>query len=319
MFSIGDFAQYGRVSARMLRHYDAIGLLRPARTDPVSGYRYYEAAQLARLNRIIALKDLGFSLQQVGAILAEEVSVPELRGMLRLRRAELEASLTAAGARLAQVEARLRTIESEGRMSADDVVVKRTGAVLLAELSGIAASYGPEDIGPVIQPLYGELCRRLETAGVTPAGPGLAYYEDYEDADAPETLEPETSDAKTAEEHKPTREAIVVHAGIVITEEALAKAGVTTDGTPGRPGTTSVTPTPTGLGFDVVALPALDCVATVVHRGPMSRILPTVQNLAHWIDANGYRSAGYARELYLECPPDQEKWVTEIQEPVVRA
>ncbi|MCL7489907.1 MerR family transcriptional regulator [Streptomyces sp. MCA2] len=382
MFSIGDFAQYGRVSARMLRHYDAIGLLRPARTDPVSGYRYYEAAQLARLNRIIALKDLGFSLQQVGAILAEEVSVPELRGMLRLRRAELEASLTAAGARLAQVEARLRTIESEGRMSADDVVVKRTGAVLLAELSGIAASYGPEDIGPVIQPLYGELCRRLETAGVTPAGPGLAYYED---ADAPETPEAETSEAetpeaetpeaetpeaetpeaealepetpeartvaarklaaktaaarklaaktaaaktpaaKTAEEHEPTPEAIVAHAGIVITEEALAKAGVTTDGTPGRPGTTSVTltptltPTPTGLGFDVVALPALDCVATVVHRGPMSRILPTVQNLAHWIDANGYRSAGYARELYLECPPDQENWVTEIQEPVVRA
>ncbi|MET7795482.1 MerR family transcriptional regulator [Streptomyces decoyicus] len=326
MFSIGDFAQYGRVSARMLRHYDAIGLLRPARTDPVSGYRYYEAAQLARLNRIIALKDLGFSLQQVGAILAEEVSVPELRGMLRLRRAELEASLAAAGARLAQVEARLRTIESEGRMSADDVVVKHTGSVLLAELSGIAASYGPEDIGPVIQPLYGELCRRLETAGVTPAGPGLAYYEDAPEtpetrtpaADSPEARTPA---AKTAEEHGPTwaREAIVVHAGIVITEEALAKAGATANGTPGRPGTTSVTPTPTGLGFDVVTLPALDCAATVVHRGPMSRILPTVQNLAHWIDANGYRSAGYARELYLECPPDQEKWVTEIQEPVVRA
>ncbi|MEU9483119.1 MerR family transcriptional regulator [Streptomyces decoyicus] len=337
MFSIGDFAQYGRVSARMLRHYDAIGLLRPARTDPVSGYRYYEAAQLARLNRIIALKDLGFSLQQVGAILAEEVSVPELRGMLRLRRAELEASLAAAGARLAQVEARLRTIESEGRMSADDVVVKRTGAVLLAELSGLAASYGPEDIGPVIQPLYGELCRRLETAGVTPAGPGLAYYEDAPETSAAKTPEarrtaaeppeastpaPETPAAKTpaamtAEEHGPawTREAIIVHAGIVITEEALAKAGATTDSTSGHPGT----PTPTGLGFDVVTLPALDCAATVVHRGPMSRILPTVQNLAHWIDANGYRSAGYARELYLECPPDQEKWVTEIQEPVVRA
>ncbi|MFD0168092.1 MerR family transcriptional regulator [Streptomyces decoyicus] len=357
MFSIGDFAQYGRVSARMLRHYDAIGLLRPARTDPVSGYRYYEAAQLARLNRIIALKDLGFSLQQVGAILAEEVSVPELRGMLRLRRAELEASLAAAGARLAQVEARLRTIESEGRMSADDVVVKRTGAVLLAELSGIAASYGPEDIGPVIQPLYGELCRRLEAAGVTPAGPGLAYYEDAPEIPETGTPEAETPAARTPEartpaakppaakppaakppaakppaamtanEHGPTwsREAIVVHAGVVITEEALAKAGATTDGTPGPAGTTSapltptLTPTPTGLGFDVVTLPALDCAATVVHRGPMSRILPTVQNLAHWIDANGYRSAGYARELYLECPPDQEKWVTEIQEPVVRA
>ncbi|MEU8780639.1 MerR family transcriptional regulator [Streptomyces sp. NPDC048637] len=306
MFSIGDFAQYGRVSARMLRHYDAIGLLRPARTDPVSGYRFYEAAQLARLNRIIALKDLGFSLQQVGAILAEEVSVPELRGMLRLRRAELAAALTAAGARLAQVETRLRTIESEGRMSADDVVVKPTGTVLLAELRGIAASYGPEDIGPVITPLYAELCRLLETAGVTPAGTGLAYYEDVPESGEGSERPGGGSDGK---------DAIVVHAGMVITEEALATACATAGGASGRPGT----PTATGLGFDVVTLPGLDSAATVVHRGPMSRILPTAQNLAHWIDANGYRSAGYARELYLECPPDQEKWVTEIQEPVVRA
>ncbi|MFE6737376.1 MerR family transcriptional regulator [Streptomyces tubercidicus] len=305
MFTIGDFAQYGRVSARMLRHYDAIGLLRPARTDPVTGYRFYEAAQLARLNRIIALKDLGFSLQQVGAILAEEVSVPELRGMLRLRQAELSAALTAAGARLAQVEARLRTIESEGRMSADDVVVKPTGTVLLAELSGTAASYGPEDIGPVITPLYAELCRLLETAGVTPAGPGLAYYED-----APE---PGEGSGRPAEEHD-GKDAIVVHAGMVITEEALAKAGGTPAATAGA--TTGGT---SGLGFDIVTLPGLACAATVVHHGPMSRILPTAQNLAHWIDDNGYRSAGYARELYLECPPDQEKWVTEIQEPVVRA
>ncbi|MEU5210987.1 MerR family transcriptional regulator [Streptomyces sp. NPDC020742] len=322
MFTIGDFAQYGRVSARMLRHYDAIGLLRPARTDPVSGYRFYEAAQLARLNRILALKDLGFSLQQVGAILAEEVSAEELRGMLRLRRAELEATMTAAGARLAQVEARLRTIESEGRMSADDVVVKRTDTVLLAELSGIAASYGPEDISPVITPLYAELCRLLNAAGVAPAGPGLAYYEDA-----------------TGEAAADGGGAVVVHAGLVVTSEALARAGAAQsdqDGSAGhpvrsgqsghlgqssRPGTpgTPGTPVATGLGFDVVTLPGLECAATVVHRGPMSRILPTAQNLAHWIDANGYRSAGYARELYLECPPDQEKWVTEIQEPVERS
>ncbi|MFF8309249.1 MerR family transcriptional regulator [Streptomyces lydicus] len=319
MFTIGDFAQYGRVSARMLRHYDAIGLLRPARTDPVSGYRFYEAAQLARLNRIIALKDLGFSLQQVAAILAEELSAEELRGMLRLRQAELEAALTAAGTRLAQVEARLRTIESEGRMSADDVVVKRTGTVLLAELRGVAASYGPEDIGPVITPLYAELCRLLETAGVTPAGPGLAYYEDVADegvADGAVAGNAAAAAGAGAAAHGEGGDgAVVVHAGLAVTSEALAKAGAAHDGSTGRPGI----PAPTGLGFDVVTLPGLECAATVVHRGPMSRILPTAQNLAHWIDGNGYRSAGYARELYLECPPDQEKWVTEIQEPVLKA
>ncbi|WP_255355663.1 MerR family transcriptional regulator, partial [Frankia sp. CpI1-P] len=85
MFSIGDFARRGLVSVRMLRHYDALGLLRPAHVDPVSGYRFYQADQFARLNRIIALKDLGLTLTQVRAILDEQVSVAELRGMLRLR------------------------------------------------------------------------------------------------------------------------------------------------------------------------------------------------------------------------------------------
>ncbi|NXY95306.1 MerR family transcriptional regulator [Streptomyces sp. BR123] len=178
MFTIGDFARHGRVSVRMLRHYDAIGLLRPARVDPATGYRHYTAAQLARLNRVIALKDLGFTLQQVQDIVDERIGVEDLRGMLRLRQAELEAAVAAAAARLVQVEARLRSIESEGRMPTDDVVVKTIPAVRVAELTATAASFAPEDISPVIGPLYEELFRRLEEAGISPSGPGVASYED---------------------------------------------------------------------------------------------------------------------------------------------
>jgi effector-binding domain-containing protein len=57
MFSIGEFARHGRVSVRMLRHYDAIGLIRPACVDVATGYRFYEASQLDELNRVIALED----------------------------------------------------------------------------------------------------------------------------------------------------------------------------------------------------------------------------------------------------------------------
>ncbi|WP_432093938.1 MerR family transcriptional regulator [Streptomyces sp. bgisy100] len=274
MFAIGDFARHGRVSVRMLRHYDAIGLLAPARVDPATGYRFYTAAQLARLNRIIAVKDLGFTLQQVRAILDEEVGAEELRGMLRLRKAELEEAMAAAAGRLAQVEARLRSIESEGHMPADDIVLKSVPPVRVAELTGTAASYGPQDIGPVIQPLYEELCRRLAAAGVTPAGPGIAYYEDSPDGEG----------------------TIVVHAGLTVT---------------GDPGD--------GHGFAVVDLPAIDSAATTVHRGSLQGVMPTAQTLARWIDTNGYRSAGYARELYLECPEDVDAWVTELQEPVTPA
>ena len=183
MFGIGDFARHGRVSVRMLRHYDAIGLLRPAYVEPATGYRFYEAAQLARLNRVIALKDLGFTLQQVQAIMDEQVGVEELRGMLRLRRAELAAVIEADTARLAGVEARLRSIGEENAMPSADVVIKTIEPVRVAELTGVAAGYVPEEIGPVIGPLYGELHRRLTRAGLTPAGPGIAYYEDTGEGD----------------------------------------------------------------------------------------------------------------------------------------
>jgi DNA-binding transcriptional MerR regulator len=144
----------------MLRHYDATGLLRPAHVDPASGYRYYTAAQLAGLNRIIALKDLGFTLQQVRDIVDEKVGPEELRGMLRLRRAELETAMAAAAARLVQVEARLRAIESEGHMPTNDVVIKSVPTIRVAELTATAASFEPEEIGPVIGPLSDELLRR---------------------------------------------------------------------------------------------------------------------------------------------------------------
>jgi DNA-binding transcriptional MerR regulator len=74
MLSIGHFARHGRVSVRMLRHYDAIGLLQPAYVDRATGYRSYDAGQLSRLNQIVALKGLGFTLQQVRSILDDEVS-----------------------------------------------------------------------------------------------------------------------------------------------------------------------------------------------------------------------------------------------------
>jgi effector-binding domain-containing protein len=53
-----------------------------------------------------------------------------------------------------------------------------------------------------------------------------------------------------------------------------------------------------------------------VHRGSMDNVMRTIQTLAAWIEANGYRSAGYNRELYIECGEDRDAWVTELQEPV---
>jgi DNA-binding transcriptional MerR regulator len=270
MFSIGDFARHGRVSVRMLRHYDAIGLLRPAAVDQPTGYRFYEARQLARLNRIVALKELGFTLQQVHSILDDKVSVEELRGMLRLRQAELQAQLATDTARLAQVEARLAVIEREGAMPADDVQIKRIPAVRVAERTATAASFEPGSIGPVIRPLYAELQDRLDRAGLTPTGPAIAWYEDAPDGDG-----------------------VLVHATLPVEADPGGDHGLT-----------------------VVDLPEIEQAATILHRGSMDNVMGTIQALARWIDANGYRSGGYTRELYLEIGEDTDTWVTELQEPV---
>ncbi|MET9272870.1 MerR family transcriptional regulator [Kribbella sp. NPDC003557] len=175
MFAIGEFARHGRVSIRMLRHYDAIGLLRPAYVDPATGYRSYTAAQLADLNRIVALKDLGFSLDQVATMIADDLGPAELRTMLTMRRAQLETTLAESQARLAQVESRLRGLEND--VPAADVVVKDLPAVRLVGLTATAASFTPDDITPVVHPLCAELGRRLPDADVRPAGRLTCLYE----------------------------------------------------------------------------------------------------------------------------------------------
>ena len=68
--------------------------------------------------------------------------------------------------------------------------------------------------------------------------------------------------------------------------------------------------------FAIVDLPAMRA-ATIVHRGSMDNVMPTIQTLARWIDAHGYRSGGYNRELYLEIGEDRDTWVTELQEPIL--
>src|SRR5262249_56689758 len=124
MIKIGDFSRLGRVSIVALRHYDDLGLLKPASIDPETGYRYYTVEQLSRLHRILALKELGFSLEQVARLLCDEIPAAKLQGMLLLKRAELEQQLLEQQARLTAIEARLRHLERDGAAPVYDVVLR---------------------------------------------------------------------------------------------------------------------------------------------------------------------------------------------------
>jgi DNA-binding transcriptional MerR regulator len=124
MLKIGDFSKLAQVSVKTLRYYGRLGLLKPAWIDRFTGYRYYALDQLPRLNRILALKGLGFSLEQVQRLLRDDLSAAELRGMMRMKHAELERQVQTEQSRLARVEARLRQIELEGTMPEYEVVFK---------------------------------------------------------------------------------------------------------------------------------------------------------------------------------------------------
>jgi DNA-binding transcriptional MerR regulator len=135
MFRIGEFAQIAQVSGRQLRFYDQLGLLRPAHTDPQTGYRYYSIRQLPLLNSILALKELGLSLEQIGPLLKNEISPVELRGMLTMKRAQVERSLRDEEVRLRHIESRIAQIDRHGGFENYDVVVKSVEPIPFLSLS----------------------------------------------------------------------------------------------------------------------------------------------------------------------------------------
>jgi len=91
MLKIGEFSKLSRVSVRMLRHYDEIGLLKPAEIDRFTDYRYYREDQLPIAGRIAALKDMGFSLADIVRILEVYDDREKLEPFFSAKREELEA------------------------------------------------------------------------------------------------------------------------------------------------------------------------------------------------------------------------------------
>ena len=174
MFKIGEFSQLSRVSVRMLRHYDQLGLLRPSRTDTFTNYRYYSADQLPRLNRILALRDLGFSLEQIGNMLDDELSAEQLMGMLKLKRAEIEQQMQVEQLRMARLEARISQMNGQVDPNQYDVVVREIEPQLVATYREIA----PDD--ERIQYMFEELETYVAMFNARADKPPMSIYHDPE-------------------------------------------------------------------------------------------------------------------------------------------
>jgi DNA-binding transcriptional MerR regulator len=190
VFKIGDFSQLAQVTVRTLRLYDELGLLRPAEIDKFTGYRYYTLEQLPRLNRILALKDLGLSLEEIAQLLKDQLPAEQLRAMLKRKREAMARELQERESQLRRVEARLDQIEREDRVAAYDVVLKSAEPVWIASVRGNVPKVEmmPEVRSARLQTLYAGLAE----AGVTPREPELFIYHNTEYTDTDIDMEAAT-------------------------------------------------------------------------------------------------------------------------------
>ncbi|MEM6445316.1 MAG: MerR family transcriptional regulator [Cyanobacteria bacterium P01_D01_bin.123] len=174
MLRISDFAQLSRVSTKALRLYDRLDLLKPTHVDRQTGYRYYSAAQLPRLNRILVFKTLGFSLERIAQLLDADVSANQIRAMLQLKHAELLQHLERDRLRLLQVEMRLNELEREGTMSTYDVLTKSVAAQPVAATIGLIPTY--EDCEPIFNRMFDTAFQYAFQQGIKQCGYGIAVY-----------------------------------------------------------------------------------------------------------------------------------------------
>jgi DNA-binding transcriptional MerR regulator len=178
LLRIGDFSQLAQVSTRALRLYDELDLLKPVHVENVTGYRFYSVEQLPRLNRILALKDLGFSLDQIAGMLTDDLTAAQLGGMLEKKQSELEKQLEEGQRQIARVAARLRQIEAEGKISPYEVVIKEAEPLVIASIRRIVPAL--KDMETVRAEILKELYGWVKEQRLVVKSPELAIYHNNE-------------------------------------------------------------------------------------------------------------------------------------------
>ncbi len=235
MFRIGDFSRLCLVPVSALRYYDELGLLKPTRVDSATGYRYYSASQLPRLNRLLALKDMGLSLEQIARLLDDNLTPEQIRGMLKIKQVELQQQLEEGQIRLGRIEAWLEQFEQENNMPDYDVIIKKVAPLRVAEVRGVAPAM--DKLGPTLDGLFDEVMGYIARQGAKMVEPSITVYYDQEMCDRDinvgasisyeaSTL-PDTDRVKTVELPGFDKMASVIHRGSFATlhqaYEAISK------------------------------------------------------------------------------------------------
>lgn len=279
MFRIGEFSRITRVTIDTLRHYDALGLLKPAKVDPITGYRYYSARQLMSLNRILALKEVGFSLEEIARILQETPTYEELRGMLKAQLARAEQEVQSAQLRQERIQARLQYLDLEEDMPAYEVTLKPVDALTVAAIRETVPTL--EEMPQRCSQMF-DMIERWIRAKNLPLGPSMSIY--YNEGF--------------------TRENIDTECSFIIPDS--------------EPANIPVSDAPIEVRqLESVHVMASTIATNDFYKKP-GGLLPAYNALAQWIEKNGYQIAGPPRELFYGSA-ERGDLTAEVQFPVKKA
>lgn len=279
MFRIGEFSRITRVTIDTLRHYDELGLLKPVKVDPFTGYRYYSARQLMSLHRILALKEIGFSLDEIARILQQQLTNDQLRGMLKAQLIRAEGDLQAAQLRRERIIARLNHLNLEDYMPAYEVTLKPVEKITIAAIREIVPSI--EQMPERCSEMFDTIERWIR-ANSLPLGPSMTIY--YNEGF--------------------TRENIDTECSFIISDSQAAR---------------TTTPYKAIEVKQIEAVPLMaSTIVTDGFYKKVDGLTPAYNALAQWIEENGYQIAGPPRELFYGSAESGDL-TAEVQFPVEKA
>ena len=171
MFKIGDFSKLSRVSVRMLRYYDDIGLFKPAEVDDFTGYRYYAASQIKTINMIVSLRDMGFNVNDISAAL-NEPSKKQYRQLLLQKKAEITHNIIKQESMISRLDEAIRRLNEEDVMKDYQVKLISVPTYKVLSIRDIIPAYNKETI------LWDRMCDVINKQGIKVGDMHFSIYHD---------------------------------------------------------------------------------------------------------------------------------------------
>ena len=280
MFRIGEFSKLCGLSADTLYHYEKLKILVPVKIDLFTKYRYYDASQLVIVNKILALKDAGFTLEEIADILNKNISASVLIDMLENKAELLETNLSNEYNRLERLHTNIFLIKNGGITHMNEINIKKVEPILVAS---IRKTFPKKDFDKNLEEMWPAANEYIDKQGIKKTIPCLMlYHSGWWDLELMNGM----YDEQNLE---------------VEVAEPITKLFKGND------------------DIKVYELPGVKKMASIVHNGPFSTANKTYDKLLSWMKQNNYSADGPMREIYHKgewITDNPDEYITEMQIPV---